>query len=151
MLARWFILLLVAATLGGCSTPLATPSGQPEVVIRTRSIPAVRSRLIATSQSAGYKLVSDGGESLVFEKPWRGVTAALYQSNVGGIYSFAPDLILSCLIHPEGSSIRLSATIDTRMHTAYGEDKGAMLKRGDMLNELQTSFEQIKTDIEKRR
>ena len=150
MPVRLFI-LLVAATLGGCATPLTTPSGQPEVLIRTRNIPALRSRLIATSESSGYKLVSDRDLSLVFEKHWRGVTAALYQHNVGGAYSFPPDLVLSCLINPEGSSTRLSATIDTRMHTAYGEDKGAMLKRGDMLNELQTSFEQIKADMEKRR
>ncbi len=134
----------------GCSTPVATSSGQPEVVIATRNISAVRSQLIATNVWAGYKLTSDGGEMMVFEKPWRGVTASLYQSNVGGLYSFAPDLVLSCTINPEGDRTHVYETISTRMHTSYGEDKGGQLKRGDVLNDLQTSLEQVKASIEKR-
>lgn len=69
-------LLLAAALLAGCATPLQTRSGRPEVVVNT-SAEIVRRALLNVMVDNGYSARPGDTHNLVFEKDG-GMTASIF-------------------------------------------------------------------------
>ncbi len=80
-------------TLTSCAGvgPVNTPSGNPEVTIRSTNTSRIKNALVTLYSSNGYSLVSDSQFNLVFAKQLSAGEAALYTVAMDSAYSSTPN------------------------------------------------------------
>src|SRR6266704_4561519 len=96
-------------TLTACAGvgPVNTPSGNPEVTIRSANTSRIKNALVTLYSGNGYSLVSDSQFNLVFAKQMSLGEATLYTVAMGNSYSSMPNLKIAVTIVPESGATRV--------------------------------------------
>ena len=139
-------------TLTSCAGvgPVNTPSGNPEVTIRSTNTSRIKNALVTLYSSNGYSLVSDSQFNLVFAKQLSPGEAALYTVAMGSAYSSAPNVKIAVTVVPGSGATRVFAHIGVEMQGVFGQNQGTSLDHGKAGKQVQASLEQLKTEIESR-
>jgi hypothetical protein len=134
----------------GCAGvgPVATPSGNPEVTIKSTNATRIKSAIVQTFSQMGFQLVGDGQFSLAFVKPMDVGQATLYTVLMGNSYSSMPNLHVTVSVAPGESTTRVYGHIGVDMQGVFGQNQGTTLDHGKAGHELQVALEQVKSSIE---
>jgi hypothetical protein len=141
------IVALVA--LVGCAVgPVNTPSGNPEVTIKSTDTQRIKNAVVRMYSATGYRLVQDTQFNLEFVKQLDFGEAALYTVAMGNAYSSLPNLRIAVTIVPSESATRVFAHVGVEMQGGLGQNQGTNLDHGKAGKQIQASLEQLKTAIE---
>jgi hypothetical protein len=143
------IALLILTACAGVG-PVNTPSGNPEVTIRSTDTSRIKNALVTLYSGNGYSLVSDSQFNLVFAKQMDLGEATLYTVAMGNAYSSHPDMTLALTLVPSEGATRVFAHVGVVMHGVFGQNQGTNLDHGKAGKQVQASLEQLKADIESR-
>jgi len=141
-----FLTLTACAGVG----PVDTPSGNPEVTIKSTNTSRIKSALVTLYSGNGYSLVSDSQFNLVFAKQLSPGEAALYTVAMGSAYSSTPTMKIAITVVPESAATRVFAHIEVEMQGVFGQNQGTSLDHGKAGKQVQASLEQLKAEIESR-
>ncbi len=144
--------IVALLTLTACAGvgPMNTPSGNPEVTIRSTNTSRIKNALVASYSASGYSLVSDSQFNLVFTKQMSAGEAALYTVAMGNAYSSMPNIKVAFTIVPESGATRVFAHVGAEMQGVFGQNQGMSLDHGKAGTQVQASLEQLKAEIESR-
>jgi len=144
------IVALLALTACAGVGPVNTPSGNPEVTIKSTDTSRIKSAIVTMYSGEGYGLASEGQFNLVFVKQMSAGEAALYTVAMGSSYSSSPSMRIAVTVVPESSATRVFAHINVAMQGVFGQDQGTSLDHGKAGKQVQASLERLKADIESR-
>jgi hypothetical protein len=142
--------MIALLTLAGCAGvgPVNTPSGNPEVTIKSTDTSRIKNALVTLYSGNGYSLVSDSPFNLVFAKQMSLGEATLYTVAMGNSYSSMPNMkIAFTLVTGEGTT-RVFAHIGVEMQGVFGQNQGTNLDHGKAGKEVQATLEQLNVNIE---
>jgi hypothetical protein len=142
--------MIALLALTGCAGvgPVDTPSGNPEVTIKSTDTSRIKGAIVALYSGEGYGLVSDSQFNLVFAKQMSVGEAALYTVAMGNAYSSSPSMRIAVTVVPESGATRVFAHVDVAMQGVFGQNQGTNLDHGKAGKEVQASLEQLKVNIE---
>jgi hypothetical protein len=134
----------------GCAGvgPVATPSGNPEVTIKSGNTARIKGAIVESFSQSGYQLVNDGQFGMAFVKPMDVGQATLYTALMGNAYSSMPNVHINVAIVPGEGTTRVYGHIGVDMQGVFGQNQGTMLDHGKAGHELQFVLEQVKATIE---
>jgi hypothetical protein len=144
--------IVALLTLTACAGvgPVNTPSGNPEVTIRSANTSRIKNALVTLYSGNGYSLVSDSQFNLVFAKQMDLGEATLYTVAMGNAYSSHPEMTLALTLVPSEGATRVFAHVSVAMQGVFGQNQGTNLDHGKAGKQVQASLEQLKADIESR-
>jgi hypothetical protein len=144
--------IIVLLTLTACAGvgPVNTPSGNPEVTIKSANTSRIKNALVSLYSGSGYSLVSDSQFNLVFAKQLDFSEAALYTVAMGNTYSSLPEMKIAFTLVPSEGATRVFAHIGVAMQGVFGQNQGTNLDHGKAGKQVQASLEQLKAEIESR-
>src|SRR5260370_25242251 len=120
----------LTATAGGGVGPVNTPSGNPEVTIKSTDTSRIKNALVTLYSGNGYSLVSDSQFNLVFAKQMSLGEATLYTVAMGNSYSSMPNMkIAFTLVTSEGTT-RVFAHIGVEMQGGVGRNQAMSFDHG---------------------
>jgi len=143
--------MIALLALTGCAGvgPVNTPSGNPEVTIKSTDTSRIKGALVKSYSEAGYRLTQDTPFNLEFTKQMSLGEATLYTVAMGNSYSSMPNMkIAFTLVTGEGTT-RVFAHVDVAMQGVFGQNQGTNLDHGKAGKQVQASLEQLKVDLEK--
>ncbi|HZS19176.1 MAG TPA: hypothetical protein VFA51_14705 [Candidatus Udaeobacter sp.] len=143
--------IVALLTLTGCAVgPVNTPSGNPEVTIKSTNTSRIKNAIVRMYSESGYQLVRDTQFNLEFAKQMDVGQATLYTVAMGSAYSSMPNMRIAVTIVPGEGETRVFAHIGVEMQGALGQNQGTNLDHGKAGKEIQASLEQLKAAIESR-
>jgi hypothetical protein len=142
--------MIALLTLTSCAGvgPVNTPSGNPEVTIKSTNTSRIKGALVKSYSQVGYRLTQDTQFNLEFVKQMDIGMATLYTAAMGSSYSSMPNMkIAFTLVTSEGTT-RVFAHIWVEMQGGLGQNQGTNLDHGKAGKEVQATLEQLKVNIE---
>lgn len=129
---KHLLLILVVLGLSGCATSqaLQTPSGKPEVTIQSADTSRIRSVLINEFLNAGFTVISDSENTLVFAKEMSDFGGLAYKGLMGNAYSSNPEWNVRVNMVSLGQTTRILGQPVTRMQNAFGRDDVMDMSQG---------------------
>src|SRR5437762_8755595 len=144
--------IIALLTLTACAGvgPVNTPSGNPEVTIKSTATSRIKNALVTLYSGNGYSLVSDGQSNLVFAKQMSLGEATLYTVAMGNSYSSMPNMKIAFTLVTNEGTTRVFAHIGVEMQGGFGQNQGMSFDHGEAGKEVQALLEQLKADMESR-
>jgi hypothetical protein len=146
MIAAAMLAMVSCAAVG----PQATPTGNPEVTIKTGNATSVKGALVSALSNEGYQMVNDGQFNMSFVKQLDAGTSALYTVLAGNAYSSQPNFHVSFSIVPGQGSTHVYGHVGVDMQGVFGQNQGTMLDHGKAGHQLQNLLELVKAQVEDR-
>lgn len=141
--------------LSACATQTRiteTPSGMPEIVIRTTDKQAIKNNLIARNAQSGWFLERETDSTLFFTyvDDSGSFRSALTQALIGNAYSTPPKYEANYLLFPAGEGaykVQVQVSVSTQM--AMGQVNRVSLKDNvTVFNGFQRQLQKVKQEIE---
>jgi len=138
------LLFALCVGLSACATqPLGTPSGRPEVAVRS-SLSRTQNSAIEVLSSQGFSLISQSSNTLVFERDLPPAQSAILLMGVGNSYYSQPKAGIRLTFVSIQGLTRVSGRVEATTQGPFGQIKNMDITGGKSAQKLQATLETIK-------
>jgi hypothetical protein len=138
------LLFTLCVGLSACAIqPLSTPSGRPEVAVRS-SLSRTQNSAIEVLSSQGFSLISQSQNTLVFERYLPPAQSAVLLMGVGNSYHSQPKAVIKLTFVTVQGMTKVSGRVEATTQGPFGQIKSMDITGGKSAQELQATLETIK-------